>query len=146
MAINKVVGNYKPSPGLKSKSETTSKSTPKSGTAKATSSKPGVKTPNQKSTPKSSSKAISNRVTGSKTLSASKINAKPLQTIRRQIGNEEEDLDPAMYLDPTITITLINNEEKEKAINKTVSEMVSVTSVSSISSSDLQVLLSLLKD
>jgi hypothetical protein len=49
--------------------------------------------------------------------------------------DEDEDLDPAMYLDPTITITLINNDEK-KTVSKHVND---VSSASSISSSDLQV-------
>jgi hypothetical protein len=56
---------------------------------------------------------------------------------RRLVGDDEdEDLDPAMYLDPTITITLINNDEK-KIVSKHVNN---VSSASSISSSDLQVL------
>jgi hypothetical protein len=57
---------------------------------------------------------------------------------RRLVGDDEdEDLDPAMYLDPTITITLINNDEKI-AVSKHVND---ISSASSISSSDLQVLI-----
>lgn len=134
LSIDNVVGNYKPLVSLKPKNETATKPAVKSG-AKLSSAKPsGAKTPTQKSTPKSISKTTSNRPTGAKTLSSSKTNAKPGQTNRRLVGEEEEDLDPAMYLDPTITITLINSEEK-KAVSKTVNEIAN-----SISSSDLQVM------
>lgn len=137
MAIDNVVGNYKPSAGIKSKSDATSKTTPKSGGARL--SRPGVKITDQKPASKFSSKNISVRALGAKTSSVSRTNTKPLQTNRRQVGTEEEELDPAMYLDPTITITLINNEDNKKAVTKTISEMANVTTVNPISSSDLQV-------
>lgn len=137
LAIDNVVGNYKPSVTIKPKTETTTKSTPKS-VAKPTSSKPsGTKTSTAlKTTPKSTPKAGLNRPSSAKIASAPKSNAKTVQTNRRLVGDDEEDLDPAMYLDPTITITLINNDEKKTA-SKNVND---VASASSISSSDLQVL------
>ena len=54
---------------------------------------------------------------------------------RRLIGGEEDNLDPVMHLNPTITITLMNNNEK-KAATKISNDMVGA---SSISSSELQV-------
>lgn len=54
----------------------------------------------------------------------------------RRRAEDEEDLDPAMYLDPTITITLVNNEADRRASMKRVLEEATP---STISSSDLQV-------
>lgn len=133
LSIDNVVGNYKPLAAVKPKVESTTKSTPKSGakTAAAKSSK----TSSLKSTPKSTSKANPNRSAGAKSVpAASKTNAKTVPTNRRLVGDEEEDLDPAMYLDPTITITLINNDEK-----KTIGKQATNEMANAISSSDLQV-------
>lgn len=131
LAIDNVVGNYKPPVAIKLKSETPAKSIPKSGSKPNPSKLPGSKPSTQKF--RSTSKTIPNRQSSVKITSASKTNAK---TNRRLVGDEEEEeLDPAMYLDPTITITLINSDEK-KAASKHVGE---VASASSISSSDLQV-------
>lgn len=134
LAIDNVVGNYKPPVVVKPKPEASTKSTPKS-LGKSTSSKPsGSKPSTQKLSARSTPKTTPNRSPAVKIVS-SRVTKMDAKTNRRLIGDDEdEDLDPAMYLDPTITITLINNDEK-----KTVSKHVNDSSASSISSSDLQV-------
>lgn len=132
LAIDNVVGNYKPPVAIKPKPEISVKSTLKSGSKPNPSKLPGSKPSTQKF--RSTPKTMPNRPSSVKIMPASKTNAK---TNRRLVGDDEdEELDPAMYLDPTITITLINSDEK-KAVSKHVSD---VASASSISSSDLQVL------
>lgn len=132
LAIDNVVGNYKPPVAIKPKPEISVKSTLKSGSKPNPSKLPGSKPSTQKF--RSTPKTMPNRPSSVKIMPASKTNAK---TNRRLVGDDEdEELDPAMYLDPTITITLINSDEK-KAVSKHVSD---VASASSISSSDLQAL------
>ena len=123
LAIDNVVGNYKddtpdsrtPKTPANKTNHSHSKPTPKSSLkSNSKANKSSAKSVASKSTPKSSS---------NKSAAAS----------RKQADDDVEDLDPAMYLDPTITITLINNDAEKKGDAK------EAPSAGSISSSDLQV-------
>ena len=128
LSINNVVGNYKVQ--VKPKLEVTAatlKTTPKA-TVKPNSKPLSAKLP-AKPLPKSNPKVNLNKtpVPAPQKTNASKNSATKQ---RRAMDEDEEDLDPSIYLDPTITITLVNNEpEKGK------------TSINdgAMSSSDLQV-------
>lgn len=132
ISIDKVVGNYRQSP-----TPIKLKIVPKSGTmTKQTNSPkvPGMKLPTPKSALKSVAKVTPNRPIAPKIASATKPVPKSVPVSCRNTEGEDDDLDPAMYLDPTITITLINNEEKKQ--NRRENE---ISTSGPISSSDLQV-------
>ena len=129
-AIDKVVGNCNASVSIKPKTETTT--TTPTPVSKSKSSKPWTTI---KPTPKTVPKIAANHLSSAKIVSSSKSNAKSVPMNRRLIGGEEDNLDPVMHLNPTIKITLMNNNEK-KAATKISNDMVGA---SSISSSELQV-------
>ena len=131
IAIDNVVGNYKeddnqllPEASFKTISKSSSKSN--SANTKSTT-KSTSKSANSKGSLKSSAKSISKTSTpkSSKTANGSS----------RKLTNDGDELDPAMYLDPTITITLVNNDAEKKRPSK----VANIEPPSSISSSDLQV-------
>ena len=134
-AIDKVVGNCNASVSIKPKTETTT--TTPTPVSKSKSSKPYGTKPwtTIKPTPKTVPKIAANHLSSAKIVSSSKSNAKSVPMNRRLIGGEEDNLDPVMHLNPTITITLMNNNEK-KAATKISNDMVGA---SSIRSSELQV-------
>lgn len=162
ISIDKVVGNYKPNnnnnnnttqaktiktegPVTKTASSVTT-STPKpvvktnhSGSNKPPASlKPSsgqhqTKPPTFKTHPKVSSTL--NRLPVKVVHPAAKTSSHKATSASRRPVSEDDDLDPAMYLDPTITITLINSETGEK---KSTSGG-GIKSSGEISSSDLQV-------
>lgn len=138
ISIDRVVGNYKPSPTPVKPRSDGLKAAAKPGAMMKqapTNKVPGAKHLMPKVTPKSVSKVTLNRPLAPKSTSATRPSVKLMPNDRRTTGEEDEDLDPAMYLDPTITITLINNDEK-KPINRREKD---VTGSGPISSSDLQV-------
>ena len=60
---------------------------------------------------------------------------------KQAVTDLEDDLDPAMYLDPTITITLVNNNGSDrKNPSKHLLTVDDITAQGTISSSDLQAL------
>ena len=154
LSINNVVGNYKP---IKPKTEvvvaaaatttttttTTAKSTPKA-TVKPNS-KPAVKLPPPKPLPKSNPKVNLNKTPAPPQKTTTTTAVPPSKTVTKSSlqhratdqddDDDEEDLDPSIYLDPTITITLVNNEpDNKKSIGKS-----SCSNDGAMSSSDLQV-------
>jgi len=152
LSINNVVGNYKPNTASAQSKPKTGEVTAatKAATPKATvkpNSKPSTtKLPAKPNVPKSSPKVNLNKPAPpappqKTTPVAAKSNAtKSNHTShhRRALEDEEEELDPAMYLDPTITITLVNSEpESGKSSGKNNND---VSASSAMSSSDLQAL------
>jgi len=129
IAIDNVVGNYRedddqllPEPSFKTTSK--SKSTSSKSTTKSTS----------RSTPKGNVKSNAKSLSKTSTPKSSKTTS----SSNKQVANDGDELDPAMYLDPTITITLVNSDAEKKRASKVAS--VEPPSTGSISSSDLQAL------
>ena len=151
ISIDKVVGNYNPSSVPSSKPPA-----PPSRPTNASNAKPipAVKNNTSKPVGGSNTKAsnhqgYNNKPPTFKTNSKVSLNRPPMKVPQHQpnkpmglkpssrrpaSGGAEEDLDPAMYLDPTITITLINNEREKKNGGGGVK-----AASNEISSSDLQV-------
>ena len=152
LSINNVVGNYKPNtssaqskPKMGEATAATKAATPKA-TVKPNSKPSTTKLPAKPNIPKSSPKVNLNKPAPppppqKTTPVAAKSNAtKSNQTSHhwRELEDEEDMLDPAMYLDPTITITLVNSEpESGKSSGKNNND---VSASSAMSSSDLQAL------
>lgn len=143
ISIDKVVGNFKQnSAPAKCKPDIAAKITlkpvvkPNTNAAKPTTGPPPPKSNaavnKTVQTPPAHNKANINRSSLAAKIPVAKHPNKPV-VVRRAVADEEEDLDPAMYLDPTITITLINNDHENKKGG------VATKSVGDISSSDLQV-------